>query len=138
MFELYIKPAFCNTDALGHISNTVIPEWFESARDPVFKLFSPDLNPKSWNLILAKYEIVFHTELFYGTDVLVKTWISHLGNSSIHVKQQLCQNNKLAVEGTTVLVHFNHDTKKSSSIPSLIKAQLSEHLIPQEHHFISD
>jgi len=128
MFELYIKPAFCNTDALGHISNTVIPEWFESARDPVFKLFSPDLDPKSWKLILAKYEITFHAEIFYGADVLVKTGISHLGNSSFHVKQQVWQNNRMAAEGTTIMVHFNHDTKKSSPIPELIKNKLSEHL----------
>lgn len=128
MFSLKIKPAFCNTDALGHISNTVIPEWFESARDPVFKLFSPDLDPKKWQLILAKYEIEFLTELFYGTEVEIKTWINHLGTSSMHVKQQVWQDNKLAVEGVTIMVHFDHKAKKSTPIPESIKDKLITHL----------
>jgi len=130
MFSLIIKPAFCNTDALGHISNTVIPEWFESARDPVFKLFSPDLDPKKWQLILAKYEIEFLAELFYGSNVEIKTWISHLGNSSIHVKQQVWQNNQLAVEGITIMVHFDYKTKKPTAIPEDIKQKLHTHYTP--------
>jgi len=39
MISETIKPRFLETDALGHINNTVVPGWFEGARDPVFRWF---------------------------------------------------------------------------------------------------
>lgn len=36
MLEMQIQPRFQETDALGHINNTVPAVWFESARDPCF------------------------------------------------------------------------------------------------------
>ena len=65
MFSESIKPRFSETDALGHISNTAIPVWFEGARDPVFKILSPSLDLQKWPVILAKTEIEFHAQLFY-------------------------------------------------------------------------
>ena len=50
MFKEIIQPRFNETDALGHINNTVLTQWFEGARDPIFKLFTPDLNTKQWRL----------------------------------------------------------------------------------------
>ena len=44
-----ITPGFYETDALGHINNTVIPMWLEKARTPIFKIFTPDLDPKNGN-----------------------------------------------------------------------------------------
>ena len=60
MYTESLMPRFSDTDALGHINNTTIPVWFEGAREPVFKLFTPDLNPKDWHLIIAKIEINYH------------------------------------------------------------------------------
>jgi len=54
MFSELITPRFSDTDALGHINNTMVPIWFEGARDPVFKLFMPELDPNNWQLILAR------------------------------------------------------------------------------------
>ncbi|MCJ8299448.1 MAG: hypothetical protein MJK13_11020 [Pseudomonadales bacterium] len=53
MFTNTISPRFLETDALGHINNTVLPMWFEASRDPVFKIFSPELDVNNWKLILA-------------------------------------------------------------------------------------
>ncbi len=128
MFTKILTPAFCDTDALGHISNTVIPGWFESARDPIFRLFSPDLDPKSWKLILAKYEIEFKAQCYYGYDVELKSWISHLGTTSFHVRQQVWQNAELVVEGTTVMVHYDYQLNTTAAIPDEIRQQLEKHL----------
>ncbi len=35
MFKEIIQPRFNETDALGHINNTVLTQWFEGARDPI-------------------------------------------------------------------------------------------------------
>ena len=56
MFSEKMMPHFSDTDALGHINNTKPPVWFEGGREPVFKLFIPDLDLKNWQLIIAKIE----------------------------------------------------------------------------------
>ena len=46
MYEHTISPGFSDTDALGHINNTKLPIWFLEARNELFKIFTPDLDPK--------------------------------------------------------------------------------------------
>ncbi len=53
MFNEQYTVRFYETDALGHVSNTVLVGWFEAARIPIFKLFVPDLNLQNWPLIVA-------------------------------------------------------------------------------------
>jgi acyl-CoA thioester hydrolase len=88
MFSLTLMPRFCDTDALGHINNTLLPVWFEQARDPVFRFFTPDLNPADWRLIVAKIELEFKRELFYGREVEIITSVQRIGNASFQLLQQ--------------------------------------------------
>jgi len=128
MIKECIRPRFCETDGLGHINNTVVAQWFEGARDPVFKWFSPDLNLTDWKLILAKTTVEFHAELQYGTDVELKTYISRIGNSSFDVYQEAWQQDKKCASGTAVMVHFDHKTKKSQKILAATIMMMNEHL----------
>ncbi len=115
MYSQQIQPRFNDTDALGHINNTVLAVWFEGARDPLFRVFTPDLNPTDWRLILAKFSVEFHAELFYGQPVEIRTWVSRVGNSSFDVSQQAWQQDKLCASGVAVLVHY--DFAGNTSLP---------------------
>ena len=53
MFSEEFNVRFYETDALAHVSNTVLVGWFESGREPIFKLFNPELDLQNWPLILA-------------------------------------------------------------------------------------
>lgn len=128
MFVETIQPRFAETDALGHINNASLPIWFEQSRTPIFKLFVPSLSPKEWNLILAKIEVEYTGELFYGSDVIVKTSISKIGNSSLQVYQEAWQHEQLCAKGLATMVHFNHSIKKSEPIPESIRSQLEAHM----------
>lgn len=128
MFSEIIKPRFSDTDALGHISNTTIPVWFEGARDPVFKILSPTLNLQQWPMILAKTEIEFHGQLFYGKEIEVRTYLSKIGNSSFNVYQEIWQQQTKCASGTATMVYFCYESQKSKPIPDGIRAQLAEHL----------
>lgn len=129
MFYEIIKPRIGETDALGHINNTVIPQWFECARNPLFKLLNPDsnLNLTQWNLTLAKTTIEFHIPLKFGQDVEIKTFISRVGNTSLDVYQEAWQNNVKHVTGTAVMVHFDFKTRKPIPIPSHAKQKMHVH-----------
>lgn len=129
MFTETIKPRFHETDALGHMNNAVIAEWFEGARTPFFEIFTPDLNVNNWKLILAKLTIDFHLETHFGSEVEIRSSIARIGNSSFDVLQEVWQNGKKTASGTTVMVHFDHKNKKSIKLEGLILEQLQKHSI---------
>lgn len=131
MWTLTVQPRFNETDALGHINNTTLPVWFEQARTPIFRYFTPDLDPQNWHLIIAKIDVEFLAELYLQHEVEVRTYFSKIGNSSMTIVHEAWQQGKLCAKGHTVMVHFDHDNKGSKPIPDDIKAQLLPHLVEQ-------
>ncbi|KTF14000.1 acyl-CoA thioesterase [Pseudoalteromonas sp. H105] len=132
MFVEKITPRFSETDVLGHINNTVLPVWFEAARAPIFKFFTPDLNPHDWKLIIAKVEVSFVGELFYGHEVEVKSTIEHIGSSSFVIRQEAYQQGKCCAVGKTVMVRYDFDNKCSVALSKAEKDALSAHLVTSE------
>ncbi len=129
MYSEKVTPRFSDTDALGHINNAMVPVWFEGARDPIFRLFSPNLNLEQWPLILAKIDISFHAQMFYGQDIEVKTYISRIGGASFDVYQELWQNQVKCVSGIAVMVNFCYQSQASKKISTELKHAMQQHLI---------
>ena len=132
MFSEILIPRFSDTDALGHINNTVMPVWFEGARAAVFRLFIPDLDPDKWQLIIAKITVNYHGQLFYGQEVEIRTYISRIGGASFDVYQELWQHGEKCVSGTAAMVNFDYQAQASKKIPDDIRAQLMLHLYNEE------
>ncbi|WP_235041191.1 acyl-CoA thioesterase [Vreelandella profundi] len=128
MFTRTIEPAFYDTDALGHINNTRLPAWFELARNDLFKLFTPDLNPKQWRLIMARMEVDYRAELFYGHDIEIRTYLTRLGNSSFTVTQEARQHGKLTNLGHAVMLQYDHQAKCAVPIKGSLREALTAHL----------
>jgi acyl-CoA thioester hydrolase len=124
MFSLSITPRFYETDAFVHINNTVITGWFEAARAPVFQIFTPHMDIKQLTLILARIEIDFVAQTHYGHEVIVKTGIEKVGNSSFVVIQEAWQNDVLVAKGKAVQVYFDFKTQKSDRIPDVYRVKL--------------
>ncbi len=130
MFSYSLTPAFTDTDALGHINNTRLPIWFELARNDVFKIFTPDLDPKKWQLILARIEVDFVGELFYGQEVEIRTYIDRIGKSSFTVGQEAWQGGVLGAKGQAILVHYSFAEKASQPLEGELRQALEAHLRP--------
>ncbi|MBV2129202.1 acyl-CoA thioesterase [Arsukibacterium indicum] len=128
MFSEVIQPRFSETDALGHINNTVFAVWFEGARTAVFRIFTPDLNLQQWPLIIARVTIDYHAQTQYGEPVEIRTFISRLGGSSFDVYQEAWQNGIKCASGTTVMVQFNYQSQKAVPLTEQQKTALAEHL----------
>ena len=124
MFSLSITPRFYETDAFGHINNTVMTGWFEAARAPIFQIFTPNMDIKQLTLILARIEVDFVAQTHYGLDVIIKTAIEKVGNSSFVVIQEAWQNDILVAQGKAVQVYFDFKTQKSDRIPDVYREQL--------------
>jgi acyl-CoA thioester hydrolase len=128
MYLEQITPRFGDIDGLRHVNNTVIPGWFEQARNPIYRIFNPEFVFESWNLILARYEIDFVRPLFISGDVSVRTWVSRIGSSSFQVSQEAVQAGALCTRGTTVLVHYDFVAARPVPIPAAIREHLQAHL----------
>ena len=136
MFTTAIQPRFGDMDFLGHINNTVLALWFETARNSVFRIFSPDLiiNPEIFPLIMAHTEYDFIDELYYQYDVEIRTWVSKIGTKSFTVYQEAWQKGTerpltMCVKGKSVMVHYNFRTRRSTPLPEDKKKLLGEHLL---------
>jgi len=121
-------PRFSETDVLGHINNTVLPVWFEAARAPIFRFFTPDLNPHDWKLIIANVEVSFVGELFYGAEVTINSSIEKIGNSSFVVRQEAYQNERCCAVGKTVMVRYDFSEKSKKALSESEQQALSNHL----------
>jgi acyl-CoA thioester hydrolase len=128
VFTQKFQTGFSDTDALGHINNSKFPIWFENARTPLFKIFTPDLKPENWKLILVKMNYEFLRQTFYGIDLEVSTYISRVGNSSFGVLQEAWQNGEMVVQAETTMVYFDYLNQKSINLPESMKNELSKHL----------
>ncbi len=123
--EHVFQPRFNDTDALGHINNASVASWFEEARRPIFEYFVPDLDPKKWNLILARLEIDYLAQGHYQKTTTIKTSVEKIGNSSFVLLQEAVQDDVVISRGKAFLVHFDYQTQKSRPIPDDIRAKLA-------------
>lgn len=129
MFSYTITPRVADTDALGHINNTVLPCWFEEARTPLFRILNPTMDFDKWNLILARMEVDYLHQIYFHSQVEIKTWISRMGNSSFDVTQELWQDGNLCSRSKNVIVHFDFKNQKSLPITGQMRSDLEAHLM---------
>ncbi len=132
MWTNTLQPRFSETDALGHVNNTVLPVWFEESRTPIFKLFCPGMAVDDWHLIIAKIDVDFLAEIYYGKAVEVRTYMKKVGNSSMVVGHEAWQEGQMVAKGNAILVHFDHKGKSSKPIPDDIRNILEQHLVTTE------
>lgn len=129
MFSIDINPRFCDTDAMGHINNTVLPIWFLEGRESILKIFNPKLTTEAVSLVLVKLEIEYLGELFFGKSVEIRTFVLRIGTSSVLVGQEAWQDGSLRATATATMVNFDKTTRKSLPIPADIRERLSQHLL---------
>ncbi len=101
MLSINIEPRISESDGLQHISNTVLPVWFEKGREPIFRLFTKNLFFNEWALILAHIDIDYKQQIYYQFPVTVYTWIEAIGSTSFTVGHSAEQQDQMYSSGTT-------------------------------------
>ena len=129
MFKRIIEVSSQDTDALGHVNNTTIPLWFESARNPFYKIFNPTmkLDANTWNLIMVHTEYDYLDQIYYADKIEIRTYVEKIGNTSCIVYQEAWQNNQKKATGKAVLVYYDFKKQNKMTIPDKIKEKLEEH-----------
>lgn len=132
MYRTVIDPRVSETDGVGHINNTTIPIWLEAARNPIFKLFTPSHSFKQWKMIILNMNVDYLSQIYFGREVEVHTWVKRIGNSSLELYEEIYQDGELCVKGTVVYVNFNLEKQLSEPIPKEIREELKKHLYDEK------
>ncbi len=134
VYEIPVKARFCETDALGHISNISYFIYLEEARTDFFAEigFGRDLN--NWKIILASISCDFVSQGYYNQKLIVLTEVSRIGNSSFQLVHNIkdAESGQLIAKGQANAVHFNFDTQKSEGLPEDKRQQLERYLVKEE------
>jgi acyl-CoA thioester hydrolase len=85
-FALELRPRFCETDALGHVSNTVYTAYWELARLRYFEAIGEATDAPKRILAFNHMAVEIATRMmrpcFYDEELLVHARIAALGRSS--------------------------------------------------------
>ena len=134
MWTKTITPRFGEIDGQCHVNNCVPPTWFETARDPFFRLFHPKLDlGEEWNIVMAKYTVEFSSQMVLGADVEIRTFIKRIGRSSVTVYHEAWQNGVFCAKGDAVLVYYDLPNRKSIPIPERIREELQKHFVDENN-----
>ncbi|MDE5413879.1 acyl-CoA thioesterase [Alkalihalobacterium chitinilyticum] len=125
--EIQVKVRACETDGLGHVSNISYFIYLEEARVEFFKLFTSEMDMKSWNFILAHTGCDFVNQAYFDEILTVATSVEHVGNSSFEVSHHIYnRHQQLIAKGKAIVVYFDFEDQKSKPIPEPIKEKLNQ------------
>ncbi|WP_404401293.1 acyl-CoA thioesterase [Idiomarina seosinensis] len=131
MLQEEFKVRFYETDALGHVNNTVVPMWIETGRLPIFEFFG-EMSPDTQSLIVARLEVDYTRPIFFGSNVVVKTFVSRLGGSSFDIGTEIWQGDNLCAKGKTVLVYFDFGEQRPIPLTDELRSRLATLTHPEQ------
>lgn len=133
-FETKVKVRFCETDALGHISNISYFIYLEEARTDFFIDLGFGANLEDWKVILASAKCDFVRQGYYNQRLKVTTEVKKIGNSSFTIIHRIEdeESGELIATGVASAVYFDFNEQKSEKIPKNLQKMLEKHLVKEK------
>lgn len=92
-FALEVRPRFCETDGLGHVSNVVYPTYWELGRLRMFAAIGEADDAPRRTFAFQHVAVEITTRMlkpcFYDEELLVHTRVATLGRSSMEMEHAL-------------------------------------------------
>jgi acyl-CoA thioester hydrolase len=109
---------FRDCDAMGHVNNAAYSTFLEESRIEVLGGLA--------DVILARVEIDFRSELRAGQEIEVGTRCARIGTKSLVLEHEIRADGRLAAEAKSVLVGYDYDRGASVPLTEELKARLNE------------
>lgn len=118
--SLPIQVRFNDVDIMGHVSNTVYQNYYDTGKLNYFDQVLPEMDFVTLGVVGASIKIDFFKPIFMKTRICVETRVSEVGNKSFTMEHQLVNEQTREVLSTchAVLVCFNLTEQKSIPIPT--------------------
>jgi acyl-CoA thioester hydrolase len=126
----FIRTRFSESDAFGHINNVSFFIYLEQARVDFFVDTHIIESPKDWTFVVASLHCDFIKQAQINQNLVVKTWVSHIGNSSLKLKHKILNETgeELIAKGEVVLVSFDFLEQKSKQLNEVMIGKLNNYL----------
>ena len=121
---------FGDTDAFGHINNSVFSVLCESGRVQLFRTRLRPTLPSGAIFSIVRLVIDFKAELHYPGEVRTGTWFTKLGRTSVSVGQALIANGDVAATAEGVCVLVEAATRRPMPWPDESRRVVEELLWP--------
>lgn len=115
-------------DLFGHINNVAYFKYIQAARVNYCELagintFNPD---EKFSFAVAASSCQFKKPLFYPGDILVKTKVDWIKNSSLQLSHIILDpQNNISAEATDVIVLFDYSKNSKSNVPVAVREKIS-------------
>jgi acyl-CoA thioester hydrolase len=123
-YEHPVQLRWSDPDSLGHVNHARALALIEDAR-----LAMADAVAQG-GAILARLEVDYLRQLRYraGEQVRVSSWITRVGTSSVHMRQELYQDGEVAIRADAVLVMFDFAADASRPLTEAERAHWQKYL----------
>jgi acyl-CoA thioester hydrolase len=121
---------FGDTDAFGHVNNSVFSVLCESGRVHLFSTRLKPTLPSGTIFSIVRLTINFKAELHYPGVVRTGTWFTKLGRTSITVEQVLVSHDRVAATAEGVCVLVDAATRQPMPWPDAIRQAVQAMLRP--------
>jgi acyl-CoA thioester hydrolase len=115
---------FSDLDGMGHVNNAVYLTYIEQARLAWFGRYSADEPMPLQDVILARTEIDFRSQVVFGETVAIGVRPSRIGTKSFDFKYELRVGDRLVAEAKSVLCGYDYDSGRSAEVPERWRRRL--------------
>ncbi len=128
--QTYIKTRYCESDAFGHINNVSYFIYLEQARVDFFIGTHIVETVEEWPFVAAAVHCDFIRQAKINQDLIVKTWVSKIGRSSVTINHVIMDQitEEVIARGEDVLVSFNMSEQKSEPLSDEMVAKLRDYV----------
>ena len=118
------KVRYADTDRQGHVNNAVFATFLETGRVEI--LYRPErpLAAQGASFVIARLALDFMDETRWPGTIQIGTGVVRIGNSSVHLIQGLFQDDRAVARASTVIVHVDSPSKRSSPLGESARAAL--------------
>lgn len=127
LHPLIIQVRFSDCDMLQHVNNAVYLNYFEEARIHYFRqLLGSDWDWNREGILLRKNELEYLKPVFLHDKVEISCFLKHIGDKSFTLSYEVSVNQEIRTTGTSVLVCFDNQLKRSITIPVKMRQGLDK------------
>jgi acyl-CoA thioester hydrolase len=128
--EHLIQLRWSDPDSYGHVNHARALSLLEDAR-LALAATAPGIAPgRQPDIILARLEVDYLRQLYYraGEVLTVRSWVARIGTKSITLRQELVQDDAVAIRADGVCVTFDIATDTSRALTADERAFWGRHL----------
>lgn len=129
--ESKIQIRFADADCLNHINNVNLQHYFDIGKMDFYeKVLGKPIGPGSDSLILVSIHSNFYRQSRLTSNLVVRTWVEKIGNTSVTVFQHLVDlaDGGVNADCRSVVVGYDFDKQEKFALPDDWRRKFDEYM----------